>query len=179
MVAHRGFTLIEILIGVAIVVLLASASLAVFGVIRESSRRRGTLALAESLTAAIATHGRRDLSLTGGTAASPTFRTFAPLFDLNHDNLIDGTPAVAADATHDGGFDPLIVASTYRGALAELKLAIPDRRVNELHQPIDFWARPLRIAFHPNNYGSRGFRVWSVGADGIDGTADDIPKADE
>jgi prepilin-type N-terminal cleavage/methylation domain-containing protein len=178
MVTRRGFTLVEVLVGVAIVVLLASASIATFGVIRESSRRRGTLALTESLTAAIAAAGRRELSVTGGTAANPTFRTFAPLFDLNHDGLVDGAPAVAADATHDGGFDPLIAASPYQGALAELKLAVPDRRINDRRQPIDFWGRPLRIAFHPNSYGGRGFRVWSVGADGVDGTADDIPKDD-
>lgn len=180
---HRGFTLIEVLIAVAIIVILAGASVAVFGVVRESSRRRGTLALVEALTAAIAAYGQRDLTVPNGSG----FRTFAPLFNLNHnralpvaqrDNRIDGSPATSEDAAHEGGFDPLIVASGYAGAVATLKLPLPASRLNARRQPIDFWGHPLRIEFHPTDYGTRGFRIWSPGPDGVDGTADDLPRAD-
>ena len=168
--------MIEILVVIAIIAVLASAGIAAAGYVQATSRRQGTEAVIEAITARIAAHGRRDLVVTSGSAAQPIFRTFAPLFDLNTNGEIDGAPAVTGDAEHEGGFDAAIVGSGYEGAVDMLALTLPSERINRRRQPIDAWRHPLQISFHPTNFGPRGFQVWSLGKDGIAGTVDDLPR---
>jgi prepilin-type N-terminal cleavage/methylation domain-containing protein len=95
-------------------------------------------------------------------------------------HLIDGTPALSTDATHDGGFLQPILDSGYTGFYNMVQPAIQRRFVNKKHQVIDAWGQPLRIAFASNVYGSLWFGVWSAGPDKVDYDATQAnPSADD
>ena len=165
-----GFTMSELVIVLCVLLALAAMVIAVWSMVRQRTAIGATHALIGSVATALASYPARGWNWqdAGGVNRS------AQLFDLNRDGLLDGTPAVVASDTADGGFTPEMIASGYRGYLAMTGVAMKPSSVAKNGQPLDAWRHPLRIAFAAKIYGVASVGIWSAGPDGVDGNADDL-----
>lgn len=132
-----------------------------------------TDALVNSVATAITTYQIKTWQWNEGTSSEPRFFTYH-IFDLNRDNLIDGYAAVTSSPIQDGGFSKEVIDSGYTGFIKMAQPQIKKSFISPQGIPIDAWGRSLRIAFAAKVYGTQAFGVWSVGPDGVDGTADDL-----
>ena len=92
--------------------------------------------------------------------------------------------ATAATARLTGSLSPACDSATWSAA-ASVETAFdpngPLLRAGYLRSPRDFldaWGRPMRYRC-PGRHNPDGYDLWSVGPDGIDGTADDITNWDD
>jgi type II secretory pathway pseudopilin PulG len=168
--SRSGFTTTELVIVLCVLLALAAVVIAVWPMLRQRTTVGATRALVGAVATALTAYSAKTWNWQD---AGDTMRS-GQLFDLNRDGLVDGTPAVVASDTADGGFAPEIIASGYRGFLAMTGTAMKPSAVAKNGQPLDAWNRPLRIAFAAKIYGTTSFGIWSAGPDGKDGTADDI-----
>lgn len=159
-----GFTLVELMLVIAIIAALMGLSLPLFGMVRNGARAKSTASLVQALAGAIATHPRgTTLRLdSGGTRY---------LWDFNADGILDGDPA--RDDHFDAAARNQAQAASYSGPAAMLGVAIPAAHLDAQGRIIDGWKRPLRLRHSPD-YGPIGVGVWSCGKDGASGTADDV-----
>lgn len=163
--SEHGFTLIELLIVILVLSSLMAMLVVGMGVIRQRSASRATQAMIDTIALDLARFPLKDrvLSSVGG------FPRFRGNFNPDVDNFLDGKPHL------DPGFSDSVRALarsvSYTGTVDSLGLSIKDRYVDHVTGRVhDGWNRPLRIAFHSTHFGSDGFGIWSVGADGIDQT---------
>lgn len=165
--ASGGFTLIEILITISIIATMMAIAIPVFGIVRESSKRKSTSQLVQGLANAIATFPR------GTTIRLPGGQT-RYLWDLNNDGLVDGDPA--RDANFTVAERTNASAVQYTGPVAMLGVTFPRTHVDRQGRLLDSWGNPLRLRYSAELYGSLGVGVWSIGKDGVDqaGDGDDL-----
>lgn len=165
--SRRGFTVIELLTVVAVILVLMGIGIPTYGILIQRSRDGATRQLVAGFAAAIAREGQ--LTVIVETPAGPVARS---RFDFNRDGLLDGRPEL------DPGFDATLRTQAdgigYEGAIAAAGLSVQRTQIDAFHRPIDAWRRPLHIDIASGVYGAASFGVWSVGRDGIDGTNDDL-----
>ena len=166
----RTSMLLGFLVASGVALVLASVIFISWQVVKLRSQLQVSIAVVSTVAAAIETYPVKTWSW----PVSASSRRTEFMWDLNHDGLVDGVPALVASATTDGGFPPEVIAAGYTGFYAMVKPTISLRFLSRRHQPIDAWGKPLRIAFAAGVYGSMWFGIWSAGTDGIDGTADDV-----
>lgn len=167
---HRtGWSFVELVIVISILMALMACVIAVWSLVRTRTAIGSTHTLITAVSAQITTYGVPvwQWQDSGGTRTGP-------MFDLNHDGLIDGRPAVVAGDDVDGGFPAAVIASGYRGFVAMSGITPGKTSLAKNQQPLDAWKRPLRIAYAAKIYGTTTFGIWSAGPDGVDGTADDL-----
>ncbi|MBN8523778.1 MAG: prepilin-type N-terminal cleavage/methylation domain-containing protein [Planctomycetes bacterium] len=182
----RGFTVVELLTAMAIIGILIGILIPTGIMILNRKDVQTTRSLVQAVVAAMAAYPVRswEVRIADTSGVNPSLRhaSYPWLWDLNQqepgdrpgDGLIDGIPAAAADASHDGPFWSGLIASGYRG-FAEMAMPnLPESRRAANGQPIDAWKRPLRVRYSGMNGGPGGYEVWSAGPDGIDGSSDDI-----
>jgi len=177
-----GFTVIEMITVVGILLLLLATGFPVWRYIQRNSELKGTRTLINAVATAITNYPTRTWSVLVDTGGGNKQIRLGHLWDLNSvggeplggDGLIDGSPAETASDSADGPFTRDLVRSGYRGFLAMTQAPIVRRSINAKGQVKDPWGQPLHISFHPTIYGTTGFGVWSTGPDRVDGTADDI-----
>lgn len=157
-----AFTLIEILVVLAIIAVLSTMGFATWGIVQAQAKRRTTALLVDSVVAAIEQYRVGELTIYDtGLGRLRSYR----LWDWNADGVLDGYPE--RDEPPVGSGHPLMLAG-YRGFWGTAMPSISASRVNAKGQVTDSWAQPLRIAFGANVYGG-GIGVWSMGPDGRDG----------
>ncbi len=167
---HRaGFSLTELIVVMCVLLALLAAGFAVWSSMRGRTAISATQTLVGSLATQVVTYSSKHW-----TWQEPSGTKTGQLFDLNRDGLIDGAPGVTATPELDGGFSPELIASGYRGFVTMTGATMKKSLLAKNQQPLDAWQRPLRIAFAGKIYGTSGFGIWSVGPDGVDGTADDL-----
>jgi prepilin-type N-terminal cleavage/methylation domain-containing protein len=167
---RSGFTFVELVIVIAILVALMAAVIAVWSMVRARTAISSTHSLVIGVATQIATYGARPWQWQDPIGVQKS----GPLFDLNNDGLIDGRPGVVASDDIDGGFSPAVIASGYRGFAAMTGVNPGKTSLANNQQPLDAWKHPLRIAHAAKIYGTGSFGIWSAGPDGIDGTPDDV-----
>ena len=158
--ARRGFSLLELLIVVAVLVGLMGLSLPVyFSVIKGMTTQR-TRALVQAVAAAIATYPSTTISIPGVGVRR--------MWDFDGDGILDGDPAksfVGLNCTQaaDAG---------YRGFLIMTGTALEKRHLEAggTLRLVDGWKQPLRISFAAGGadptYGPTGVGIWSFGKSG-------------
>lgn len=169
-VSKRGFTLIEVLVVLAIIASLLAFSLP--GMMAALSN--GEVRASQVVVDAVACQIIGERSRGGGPTIVLADGRLRHKWDLNNDGIIDGDPDKCF-----GDDDKLLAANVrsgpYRGFSATLGTAASGRFLKlSTGEVCDAWGKPLRIKFHPTNYGSAGVLIVSYGPDNVEGTADDI-----
>jgi prepilin-type N-terminal cleavage/methylation domain-containing protein len=187
--ARRGFTLIEILVAISVILVLAGMAFPIGQLILRRSANRTTHQLLGSIAVRISGYepAYREVMMAG----SPQLRR---MFDLDRDHVLD------ADYTQDPSLwnDALATRpADYRGYLFTVGDSLPDSFVEKGTQQVqDNWDEPVRIVFSnaiaavqlPNAIQpgvtvtlpdtaaleAAGVGLWSFGRDGLAGTADDL-----
>ncbi len=187
-----GFTLIELIVVIGVIVILAGMGLGVAGVVRESQRRSATTAMVGNLVLALRAYTMEQWRVpairhaTTGAITDPALDLMP--WDWNNDTIIDGR--AETDVAHlllspvPANLAARVAASGYTGLLAMSGVQLPTMFV---HQPtarlIDPWfvdgspshgANWLRIRRAAGDFGDSPWGLWSRGKDGIDGSDDDI-----
>jgi prepilin-type N-terminal cleavage/methylation domain-containing protein len=165
--ASAGFTLVEILVVLAIIAVLTGIALPVYGVISSNAKKQSTQQLISSTVAAMTTYSK-------GTTVQATGDKIRRMWDFNGDGIIDGDPQRDPDFTN--AQKTFATAAQYSGFVSMIGTAIPKRFVDTYGRPIDGWGSPLRIAFSQELYGKTGIGIWSLGKDKTDqsGEGDDL-----
>lgn len=192
MVNRRGFTLMEVMVVILVIGIFVGMLLPVGRMMLSKGTEDRARALVVGIAAAIESYPKQTWSVSVKDPATGRLRevSYPFLWDLNQadptgrpgDGLIDGDPAVVADATHDGPFWQPLIESGYGGFTAMVR---PDLRlgrgVNVIGQPVDPWGQPLRISYSPTANGARRYLVWSIGPNAADerGGGDDISSGGE
>jgi len=185
---NRAFTLMELMVVISVMILLAGMGFPAFSYIRQQGEKRATTAVVNAVASAISIYQMNTWTYT--TAADKqrvqylwAMKTGPDSKDKNGNATgfytIDGQPAAATDATHDGPFDQGLIDSGYSGFYFMTQTSIPKRFVNKKKQVTDAWGQPLRIAFAANTYGAAWYGVWSPGLDRTDNLADGSGNLDD
>lgn len=160
--ARSAFTIIELLIVMAVMAMIAGGSFIVLTAVRAKANRQATRSLLGAIAVAIADYRHPVLRCTDGFER--------PIWDLDGDGILDGDPQ-AEDAP------PLLktrAPAGFRGLVEVAALDLPRHQLDARSQVVDAWKRPLRIAFAARIYGRSPYGIRSLGKDGIDGTDDDL-----
>lgn len=176
--ARVGFTLVEMLVVISVVVALSAMTIPIVNMVRERGQRTQTRATVDAMTAAIAAAGSRSVTVMIGGELR-TFRRF----DVDNDGLLDPDPrdvALALPAAERAA----LIEQGYLGPVAELQPSIPKERIDATGQVTDAWGQPLRIARLAASdedrlaslpaKGADAVALWSAGPDLTDDTEDDI-----
>lgn len=166
---RRGFTLVELLIVMAVIIALMAMGYGVWATMQARARAQGTQAIVAAALLDCPPPGKQ-LTV---TCRDGTPKYHWTLGQSPGDESIDGDPAryPAAHVIRTRAPDD------YRGFVSMSGFTAP-AGVNALGQPLDRYGRPLRARFDPAAFGPGGYGVWSAGPDGLDGTADDIVSWD-
>lgn len=180
--ATPGFTLIEILIVIVVIMILASMGIAAWTGVAAQARRSATRVAVLAVATAIERQDRRQI--VGGSGA--TTQLF-PAWDLNGDGFVDGDPARHGTKPLQPGipeFTPAEITiaegAAYHGLANESQgLSLAPRHLDADGHILDAWRRPLRIQWATPSqarFAGKIVGVWSMGKDGIDdaGANDDI-----
>ena len=165
---RAGFTLTELMVVIGVIVALAGISYPTFTWLRDRADVDSTRTLIDAVSATIGGQPQRQVTFESGGAMR-----IRALWDFNGDGWLDGAPA--KDDAFAAADRALAVQAGYDGFLGETRAALPPRNVEEgSRRVVDAWGRPLKIDLTHDTYGSSFFGLWSLGPDGVDGTADDI-----
>ena len=178
----RAFTLMELMVVISVIILLAGMGFPAYSYIRLQSEKRATTAVVNAVASAISIYQMNTWTFTTAPGNKQrvqylwAMKTGPDAKDKDGNATgfytIDGQPAAAPDATHDGPFDQGLIGSGYSGFYFMTQTSIPKRFVNKKKQVTDAWGQPLRIAFAANTYGAAWYGVWSPGLDGTDHNPD-------
>lgn len=159
---RRGFTLVEMLVVIAVIVALAATAIPLLSSQRTRHQIASTEVLLRAVSSAIEGYGSSSFTWVTGSPPQQQFHSRA-LWDLDRDGLLDGDPEHLP-----GSFPP-----GYAGfvAMAQPQLGAAD--VDEQRQVVDPWGRVLRIAHASRAYAGADFGIWSLGPD-PDATSDDL-----
>jgi len=149
----NGFTLIEILVVIAVITFLAGISFVSISAIKESTRRNLTLAWATQTAAAIHSFHTQHSdwptdTLRGSRVPPQKWYEF-----LNH------------------GYTKVMDGAMPKYETSTVYLELPARAVDSSGEIIDAWGRKLVIKVDSDK---GTVLVYSIGPDGVDGTDDDI-----
>lgn len=172
-VPAEGFTLIELIVVIAVIAALAAIGLPTINYMRHKGCVAATEVVVKNAAMMIATRQERHWTVDDGSGTPVTYR----IWDVNNDGLLDGRPDLENPGLASSQKYPAVIlaaGSGYYGFIANTQFEVPERHVNELCQVIDAWGNPLHIGYGREAYGALGIGVWSIGADGTDGTEDDI-----
>jgi prepilin-type N-terminal cleavage/methylation domain-containing protein len=129
-----GFTLIELVVVIGIILVLAGLSLGAAKVVQASQKRSGSRTLVQ--TVALAIESYRIDSLT--PLASSGVTTLRPMWDLDQDFVIDPAPASSAAVQ-------ALAPPWYTGFAAMLGAQLPAWAIDSQGFVVDRWQRPLRV----------------------------------
>ncbi len=181
-VCRRGFTLIEILIVITVILIIAGLTVPAVNAIRTRMDRTATNHLCLALANAIKTYGSDTINVPPKKSGDPW--VVRRLWDFNGDGFLDGNPQAVRSVKHLG---PLAINKTneeiiftadqkdeaarcgYLGPAAMFETLFPNRASDGAIR--DRWGTILRISYGMV-YG--GIGIWSEGPDGVPGTDDDI-----
>ena len=170
---HRGgFTLVELLMVLAVLVVLMGMGVPAFFAIKKNSAVSTTRSMVQAISAAIAGYQTKAWvtgvqTASGGSWQTRTYR----MWDCNGDHLLDGDPAVDPVGILSPADHAAVVASGYRGFLEMAQPTVPKRLIKGGHV-IDPWGSPIRITYSGDNlyaadtarlFGTAGLGVWSAG----------------
>lgn len=186
-IAHRqpgkarvGFTVMELLVVVTVIIALAGMIIPSISFFRRQANESATGTLVRSIAAAITAYQKTEISVPSRGMAGLTNGKIRRMWDFNiqseaapvFDYILDGDPNL------DPGFSATDKQAAlncgYRGFLGTTGIAVPKGNIDAQGRLVDSWKNLLRIRFASETYGSTWFGVWSNGADGKEGTADDI-----
>lgn len=182
--AHRrmpGFSVIELLIVIGIIVALMAITFPIVARITGSSEKQGTEALLRAVSTAIGNDTQRTVTVSVPTAdrgrlgvSNADGLIVRRYWDFNNDGILDGDPRrdpAFAEKDRD-----LATLAGYTGAAARMSEGLRGSNLDSAGRIVDAWKNPLRIDFggKDKSYGAHQFRVSSDGPDGIASNADDI-----
>lgn len=168
-IAHGrgGFTMLEILVVVAIIGLLMGLGLPAYNLSVESSRRSRTKALVAAVATAIAAYPRQSIDWPGGTVRR--------LWDVDGNLELDGGPSSLG-----GAYAAAATTLGYQGFLRGSGITLDPALQDADGRVIDAWKRPLRLRFasgpDDQRYGASGVGVWSHGSPGPSASDPDQPQ---
>jgi prepilin-type N-terminal cleavage/methylation domain-containing protein len=157
--SRRGFTLIEIITTIAIIVILTAIAFPVARILLEQGKRKNTAGVVMSVANAITGHDVKVVNVSLDPAAAPQARR---IFDIDDDGILDGDPSLL------GGSLQSLAPPGYEGFLGETGAPIPNSFVDDRRQVTDAWGQALRIAHVSGGYANADHGVWSIGPDGVD-----------
>lgn len=99
--SRRGFTFIELVVVISIIVALSAIGFPVWGMISSRVKVNATDALVNSIATTITTYQSKTWTWNIGTTAAPIMRTYH-IFDLNHFNPSSGSPIPDLPDTPNG-----------------------------------------------------------------------------
>jgi prepilin-type N-terminal cleavage/methylation domain-containing protein len=165
--SRRGFTLVELVTVIGIIIVLSSIMYGSATYILEKARRDSSLSLVQAVqTAAVAYQAQYGSQIMVMVSGKPQARR---LWDINADELLDENP------TMDGAASSLtaIAPAGYGGFLDATGIQVKASNTDGRRAIIDAWKRQLRIIFRPDGFGTQSFGVFSTGKDGIAAPDDD------
>jgi prepilin-type N-terminal cleavage/methylation domain-containing protein len=185
-----GFTLFELLVVLAILVVLLGMGIPAFFAIKKSSAISTTRSMVQALSAAIAGYQTKAWvtgvqTVPGGPWQPRTYR----MWECNGDHLLDGDPAIDPPGILSAVDRAAVIASGYRGFVEMVQPTIPKRLIKAGHI-VDPWGTPIRITYSGDNFyapdtsqlfGTVSRGVWSAGPDRRDlvsGASDPTAQSD-
>jgi type II secretory pathway pseudopilin PulG len=172
-----GFTILELLVVIGIIIALAGMSFPVFASIRNKSDISATTQLVHAVAAAI--EGYTIKVVTGSDGK------IYHAWVLNQDTsttclyFIDGDPRLYPT----GSAMALRAPASYTGLVNMTGISMSGKQsLSEYGELLDRWRQPLHLVYAARTYGAGDFGVWSTGRDGrmstrsaiVGTTADDI-----
>ena len=186
--ARAGFTLIELMVVIAVIAILASIGIPTWLHMQKKAAVDSTRTLVNAVATAIASYPMRNwqVAILVPASSPPRYEPrIGRLFDLNGtgsglgvrmtgDGILDGDPKLE-NTQAAGSFPDDVIESGYTGFITMTQPPIAKRNVDAgTKRVVDAWKQPLRIAFGADVYGPAGFGIWSIGPDKVQGTRDDI-----
>jgi prepilin-type N-terminal cleavage/methylation domain-containing protein len=161
----RAFTLIEMLVVIAIIMALAGMSYPIMVSIRAKSDRSATFQLVQAVAAAIEAYQIKTISGKDGVIyhAWAVNQTTSAAYPTGDGRWIDGDPKAygASEPMYSRGPD------WYTGFVAMTGFPVPSKTGLDSKGRIkDRYTQPLHIEWKAHTYGASDFGVWSTGPDG-------------
>lgn len=186
-VPRRAFSLLELVVVIAIILVLAGLSLAAVGVVRASQRKSASLALVQSVALAIEAYQTETLMPRSGSGVT----SLRPMWDIDLDFVLDPAPAASASVA-------ALAPAWYGGFAAMIGGQLPAWAVDAQGRVVDRWQSPLRLDWPgwrtdaekdaagagaargagARLYGAAKLGVWSLGPDRADGAPGTATQAD-
>jgi prepilin-type N-terminal cleavage/methylation domain-containing protein len=190
---RAGFTLMELMIVVTIIIALAAMGFPAWSYIRKNANINATRGLVQAVALSITSYGTRYWEVNWVDSLGKSKKRMCRLWDMNYasppvpsfndadptpgDGILDGRPSsdVSSSLTpddpekYDGYFWKELVRSGYTGFIGMTLPAISKKNIDKRHRVIDPWGQPLHIAYGAEIYGPAGFGIWSLGPDKKDG----------
>lgn len=184
--ATSAFSLLELVVVIAIIIVLAGISVAVTGVIRASQRTAASRLLVQTVAQAVDAYSVTTLQPASGSGVT----TLRPMWDADLDFVLDPRPAA---------HPPLqsVAPPWYAGFAAMAGRQLPVWAVGPDGHVVDRWGTPLRIDWpgwrtdaqkdaagvgaargDGRLYGMAKAGIWSLGPDRADGAPDSAAETD-
>ena len=171
---NNGFTLLEVLVVVAILTTLMTLSLPAMMAARDRSNLQATQAMIDTVKAMIVTDAGSDASVFIRFRDENDNEVISYKWDFNQDGYLDGDPDKDFDAEWQANAERAFPTG-YAGFIGALGGSFGDTYIEpETGIVYDSWATRIKIDFDPTEFGAIGFRIRSAGPDGLWDTADDL-----
>jgi prepilin-type N-terminal cleavage/methylation domain-containing protein len=169
---RRGFTLIEMIVVIAVIVALAGISFPVLSGVRGRADISATRTLVHAVAAAISNYANQLNSITAKAPDGHIYPAWAMGQDRtqtypNDPRWMDGDPRLYNAG--DPGTTLMIARAPdwYVGFVQMTGFNVPGKSgIDSKGRIKDRWSQPLHLDWQANTYGAGGFGVWSTGRDG-------------